>query len=104
MCVNKRHGLVLTCAPSKSFLDGVQRQRLKADTRQEVDGMNGAGQQNTSKPPLMEEKRGNHPGMTKKGKIRNETKPPTGAAKERAGGEENELICQSGQMRGKRDG
>lgn len=104
MCVNRSHGLVLTCAPSKSFFAQRKRQRLKADTRQEVDGLNGAGQQNTSKPPLMEEKRGNHPRMTKKGKIRTETKPPTGAAKERAGGKENELICQSGQTRGKRDG
>ncbi len=42
--------------------------------------------------------------MRKKGKIRNETKPPRGAATERAGGEENELICQSGQRGEKRDG
>ena len=43
--------------------------------------------------------------MTKKGKIRTETKPPRGAAAERAGGEENEPICQSGQKKKKkRDG
>lgn len=37
--------------------------------------------------------------MRKKGKIRNETKPPGGAAKERAG-EENVMICQPGGVGG----
>lgn len=64
--------------------------------KREIGGLNAARQENTSKPLLMAKKRGNHPGMRKKGETRNETKPPRGAAEERAGGEENELICQLG--------